>query len=211
MAKKKTTTTVKKKTTPAVKVVEESVDAVKTKFKLGWVKALVIGLVALFLLPIAIGGLRVAGTGIVKYYKMFIVPSRVIPDIIPDFSKRKDRGINWKFLNEDSETTKWIQGNIPGDVTSAEVVKVGDCFFRAANEIHEGRTTTPNRSLTFLKKELLKNADERWEDFLRGLTTNVAYEDVKTMDNIASLYEDIGNALIQASKKVKSDDGTVVQ
>lgn len=176
------------------------------KRKRPFVKFLVYGLAIFFLFPVAVNGVRYIGGKAVDYYRFMLMPKKIIPDILPDFKKedgRKDRGINWSFASSYDSVGKWVEGNIPSGADAATVKALADCFYDAADAVIDKETPTPGRSLAFLKKKILLAADESWEDFFKGLTNEVAGQEIGSMDEVAALYEVIGNAFSDASKKLK--------
>lgn len=201
----------KKKNTakePEVKPEKKSSEK-KTPF----LKYLICGLLIFFLLPVAINGVRYIGGKAVSYYKYMLLPKKVIPDIMPDFKKdngnrERRRGIDWTFSGSSyKEVGKWVAGNIPSGADKTTVAALAECFYHAADAIYDGETTTPGRSLAYLKKEILLAADEKWEGFFKGLTDQVADQKVQSMDDVASLYEDIGDGFSDAAKKLRTEGG----
>ena len=178
-------------------------------------KLFVFVLILVFVLPLGIKGVAAVGGGIVKYYKFILTPKKIIPDILPDFKKEDGqkrqrrrgifnedgRGINWTFSGASYKSVgDWVKGNIPSGADKETVKALSEAFYKAADAIYDGETTTPGRSLSLLKKEILLCADETWEDFFKGLTNEVAGQEIKSMEDVASLYEDIGDAFAEGGK-----------
>lgn len=186
------------------------------KRRRGCLRYAVYALILFFLFPAAVSGVRYVGGKAIAYYKFMLMPKKLIPDILPDFKKddgekrqrrrgilpdRKDGGINWTFAGKSYDgVKKYARENIPAGADKKTILELRDCFYNAADAIYDGETTTGGRSLAFLKKEILLVADETWEDYFKGLTGVVAGESVDSMDDVASLYEDIGDALDAAGK-----------
>lgn len=203
--------TSKKKSTAVKNETAQKEDAKK---KPSFLKFCVYALILILVLPIGIKGVTMIGGGIVKYYKYILTPKKIIPDIMPDFKKDGDnkrerrrgifnndgKGINWTFASYKG-VGDWVKANIPKDANPETVKALSDAFYKAADAIYDGETTTPGRSISFLKKEILLCADETWEDFFKGLTNEVAGQDIDSMEDVASLYEDIGDAFAERGGK----------
>lgn len=182
------------------------------KKKRSFFKTAVLILAAFFLIPVGINGVKFIGGCAVKYYKYMLCPDKIIPDILPDFHKeddggkrqrrrgiidRKDRGIDWNFSagsKSFGRVKKFVADSVPAGASKETLGGLRDSFYAAADAIYDGETTTAGRSLAFLKKQILLNADESWEDFFKGLTDVVAGESVSNLNDVADLYEDIGDA-----------------
>lgn len=191
----------------------------KKKFRWGaWYMIIAYIFAGLVIFPFAVNGVRTIGIGLVRYYQSIITPPRYEPrrergiNIHIDGRRgnrkrpaRDERGINWSFKTESSaDIESWIAGNIPEGATEKDITDISGAFYDSADAIYNGETSTPGRSISFLKKKLMICANDSWEEFFKGLTTMVSYESIDSMDSIAELYEVIGDAIAQAEIKAEN-------
>lgn len=187
---------------------EEQKTAVK---KFNWFAGYmwVVYILAFFIaVPVVSSGMSCVKRKVIDYGKSIIFPKPFIPDFTPDKKERKDRrdkrerrGLDWRFGETDIQT--YVKDNLP-QVDKDSIIEVGDCFYNSADEIYEGGTPTPGRSISYLKKQLMVCAGQEWESFLQGLTDVSASEKIENMDDVAQLYEIIGDAITDAVAKVQS-------